>query len=170
MQCQEVRPAPLDPEVLRPSGALLAAQLAVASAIERNAVAATSTDTTTVDLLLRLSLSPGQSLRGVELGRQLHLDAGYVSRRIDRAEAAGLVQRTPDLNDRRAQQITLTDEGRRVIDDFVPWLEHVLQSVIFDTMTPKEIDVFTELLLRVETAARTLTDQQAGPDADHHVP
>lgn len=146
----------LNPETLRPSGALLAAHLAIANAIELKAVAQTSTDSTTVDLLMRLWLSPNQSLRGVQLGRQLHLDAGYVSRRIDRAETAGLVKRIPDPSDRRAQQITLTNNGRKVVEDFAPRLENVLNAVIFETLTPKETDVLTALLNRVTAAATAL--------------
>ena len=149
----------LDPAVLRPSGSLLSAQIAVSAAIEHDAVEATSQDPTTIDLLLRLALSPDKGLRGVELGRQLRLNPGYVSRRIDRAENAGLVSRADDPDDRRAQLIVLTREGQLVVDDFVPRLNHVLKAVIFDTLSATEITVLVDLLNRVEAAARTRLEE-----------
>ena len=149
----------LDPAILRPSGSLLSAQIAMSAVIERDAVGETSHDSTTVDLLLRLALSPDNRLRGVELGRQLRLNPGYVSRRIDRAENAGLVQRATDPADRRAQLIILTSEGQRVVDHFVPHLNRVLKDVIFDTLSTAEIDVLVDLLCRIEQAARTRLDQ-----------
>ena len=149
----------LDATHLRPSGALLSTQIAVSAVIERDAVGPTSQDPTTVDLLLRLALSPDRGLRGVELGRQLRLNTGYLSRRIDRAERAGLVERSTDPADRRAQLITLTDEGRRVVDGFVPQLNQVLQTVIFDTLSSAEIDVLVGLLGRIEVAAQDALDR-----------
>lgn len=149
----------LDATHLRPSGALLSTQIAVSAAIERDAVGPTSQDPTTVDLLLRLALSPERGLRGVELGRQLRLNTGYISRRIDRAESVGLVERSTDPADRRAQLITLTEEGQRVVESFVPQLNQVLQTVIFDTLSPTEIDVLVGLLGRVEAAAQELLDR-----------
>jgi DNA-binding MarR family transcriptional regulator len=150
-----MNPSVLDPARLNPSGSLLSAQLAVSAAIERDAVRPTSQDSTTIDLLLRLALSPGKRLRGVELGRQLRLNPGYVSRRIDRAEEAGLVQRADDPDDRRAQLIVLTDAGQSVVDDFVPHLNRVLKAVIFDTLSTAEITVLVSLLNRIEEAAQS---------------
>lgn len=150
-----MNPSVLDPARLNPSGSLLSAQLAVSAAIERDAVRPTSQDSTTIDLLLRLALSPGKRLRGVELGRQLRLNPGYVSRRIDRAEDAGLVQRADDPDDRRAQLIVLTDAGQSVVDDFVPHLNRVLKAVIFDTLSTAEITVLVSLLNRIEEAAQS---------------
>lgn len=38
-----------------------------------------------------------------------------MSRFVDRAVAAGVVAREPDPEDRRAQQVVLTDEGRALL-------------------------------------------------------
>lgn len=148
-------------DVLRPTAALLRAQLAVAAAIEQRAVAATDLDGTTTDLLLRIALSPDGRLRGVHLCRQLHLSPSYVSRRIDRAVAEGLVERRPDPDDRRAQIITLTEAGQEALDDFTPRLVDVVDEVMFNTFDTDEVDTLIGLLSRLEVAATTALEPNA---------
>ena len=149
----------LDPDVLQPSGAVLAANIALGAVIDRDAVAGLSHDTTTLDLLVRLELAPGRSLRAVEICRQLRLSASHVSRSIDKAVDAGLVVRASDPTDRRAKIVTLTKAGRGVVDAFAPRLESVLRSVIFDTLDPGGIETLVELLARVTRAAEERLDQ-----------
>ena len=147
---------------LRPTGALLAAQIAVAAAIEGRAVEVTALDPTTCDLLLRLGHSASAELRGAELCRQLRLSPGYVSRRIDRAEAAGLVARRADPDDRRAQLISMTDAGREALADFEPRLVQVVGEVVHSHLTDDEVATLVDLLERVESAATALVN---GDDA-----
>ncbi|MFI6850543.1 MarR family transcriptional regulator [Kitasatospora sp. NBC_00085] len=50
-----------------------------------------------------------------DLGREVGLDRTTVTRRADRLERAGLVERRPDPADGRATLLALTDDGRTVI-------------------------------------------------------
>ncbi|RKT09394.1 MarR family transcriptional regulator [Streptomyces sp. 1114.5] len=50
-----------------------------------------------------------------DLGREIGLDRTTVTRRADRLEQAGLLQRRPDPADGRATLLTLTDAGHAVI-------------------------------------------------------
>ncbi len=153
-------PTGLDPHVLRPSGALLATQIALGAAIERHAVVASEHDATTLDLLTRLGFAGGDGLRAAELCHQLKLSPSHVSRMIDRAEAAGLVERRPDPADRRAKVVVLTDDGCREVDRFAPRLHAVLDQTIHRVLTGEEIDRLVEYLERIEAAADTC----AGPE------
>ena len=144
----------LDTNALRPSGALLATQIALGGAIDRGAVAYCEHDATTLDLLLRLELAETGSLRSVELCRQLLLSPSHISRMIDKAEAKGLVQRRRDVDDRRAQQVVITASGRDVVADFVPLLSGVIDRVITSQLSREEIDTLVSLLERIEAAAR----------------
>lgn len=47
------------------------------------------------------------------LGRELSLDAGYLSRLLQRFEKSRLIVRQPSPDDRRQSLLTLTDRGRR---------------------------------------------------------
>lgn len=149
------KPGNLDPERLRPSETLLAAQMAMSAAIERCAVAATPHDPTTLDLLVRLDLAPDRRLRAVELCRQLSLSPSHVSRMLDRAEATGLVERGPDPDDRRASLVTITDAGDAAVRDFAPRLDAVVERVIHQALTEDEIADLVAYLDRIEAAART---------------
>jgi DNA-binding MarR family transcriptional regulator len=55
-------------------------------------------------------LSPGQLLRATLV------TSGTMTNRIDRLEAAGLVQRQPDPRDKRGVLVRLTDAGRGRVD------------------------------------------------------
>jgi DNA-binding MarR family transcriptional regulator len=65
-------------------------------------------------VLLRLAKT--QSTRAADLVVALDLDKGFVSRQVAQLERLGLVERTTDPSDGRAQRISLTDTGRRAID------------------------------------------------------
>ncbi len=56
------------------------------------------------------ALTPG------ELGERTMVTSGAVSKRVDRLEARGLVQRRPSPSDGRSRRVVLTPRGRRVID------------------------------------------------------
>lgn len=51
-----------------------------------------------------------------DLAEVLQLRHHSVVELVDRAEAAGLVQRRPDPDDNRRQQVLLTDHGREVLE------------------------------------------------------
>ncbi len=148
----------LEPDLLRPSAALLATQIALGAAIERDAVAGSDLDATTLDLLVRLSLAPDQRLRAAELCRQLQLSPSHVSRMVDRAELADLVEREPDPDDRRAKRVVLTDLGREEVDAFAPRLHTVLDRSIHRVLDRSEIEVLIDLLDRITAAADASLD------------
>lgn len=58
----------------------------------------------------------GGALRPVDLRRGMMVGSGTVTHRIDRLETAGLVERTPDPDDRRGRVVRLTDAGRATVD------------------------------------------------------
>ena len=62
---------------------------------------------------------PPYRLKPGELAGALVLSSGAVTNRIDRVEAAGLVERLPDPTDRRGTLVALTAKGRGVVDDAV---------------------------------------------------
>jgi DNA-binding MarR family transcriptional regulator len=113
---------PFSVDRLRPSGSLLAAQLALGAAIGRRALDCIDVDPTVVDLLVRLEIAPDHELRAVEICRQLLLLPSHISRVIDRAEKAGLVERRADPGDRRASLVVPTVAGRSLAAEYLPRL------------------------------------------------
>ena len=69
------------------------------------------------DVLATLRRSgPPYRLRPTEFAGALMLTSSGTTKRLDKLEQAGLIARTPDPDDRRGTLISLTDEGRNVID------------------------------------------------------
>jgi DNA-binding MarR family transcriptional regulator len=101
----------LDDEQLATWRAFLNAHARVTRAIGRELAEAGLPDLAWYDLLWTLYRQPGRSLRVKELANEVVLSPTAMSRFVDRVEAAGCVRREPDAEDRRALQITLTEEG-----------------------------------------------------------
>ena len=101
----------LDDEQLAVWRAFLNAHARVTRAIGRDLAEAGLPDLSWYDLLWTLYRQPGRSLRVKELADAVVLSPTAMSRFVDRVEAAGYVRREPDPADRRALQVTLTDEG-----------------------------------------------------------
>ena len=101
----------LNDEQLATWRAFLNAHARVTRAIGRELAEAHLPDLAWYDLLWTLYRRPGRSLRVKELANEVVLSPTAMSRFVDRVEAAGYVRREADPADRRALQVTLTDEG-----------------------------------------------------------
>jgi DNA-binding MarR family transcriptional regulator len=101
----------IDDEQLALWRAFLNAHARITRAIGRDLAEAGLPDLGWYDLLWTLYRQPGRSLRVKELAEEVVLSPTAMSRFVDRVEAAGCVRRHPDPDDRRALQVTLTDEG-----------------------------------------------------------
>jgi DNA-binding MarR family transcriptional regulator len=103
----------------------------------------------TFEVLIRLLRSPEHQLRLTDLGRQLAITTGGVTRLIDRLEAQGLVERVRAIDDRRAVYARLTDEGRDTVIRVLP--DHIADlRKTFDALGPERH--------RLEHALRLLRD------------
>jgi DNA-binding MarR family transcriptional regulator len=96
---------------------------------------------------LRRSGRPYQ-LSPTELFNTLMVSSGTMTHRIDRLEQAQLVQRMPDLSDRRGTQIKLTDQGFDLIEKAVE--AHVInEHRILNFLKVSEREVLTQLLRKL---------------------
>lgn len=149
----------LDPQLLQPSGTILTTQLRLSAEIDARIVGLDQ-HPTVLDLLVRLDLSPNRAARASRLCKQLSLSAAHMSRTIDRAEAAGLVERRPDPDDRRAQIIALTPDGDAVLADFAPRLHDLLRTVIHDVLNRDEVAALISSLERIQRACDDLAHEE----------
>lgn len=100
--------------------ALLRAHAALVPRIAGEVESATGLPLSWYDVLLELNAADGRRLHMQELGNRVVLSRSQVSRIVDRVEAAGLVVREPDPDDRRATFAAITAKGRETLRRVAP--------------------------------------------------
>jgi DNA-binding MarR family transcriptional regulator len=104
------------------------------------------------------SVGPPYRRSAGQLAEHMGLSSGAMTNRLDRMEAAGLVRRLADPNDRRATLIEPTEEGRALWDRAVA-TQAQREAKVASVLAPKEREELHRLL-------RTL--MRAFPASAHH--
>lgn len=102
---------------------------------------------------LRRSGEP-YTLAPKELTAALMLTSGGMTGRLDRLERAGLVRREPDPADRRGLRVTLTEAGRRAVEEAAE-AGLAVQRRILDALPPADQTRLGDLLRALLAAAET---------------
>jgi DNA-binding MarR family transcriptional regulator len=97
--------------------------------------------------------SPDGSLRVGDLARALRITVGATSKLVDRIEAAELIRRELDVDDRRASRVALTDAGRDALAAASITYTTELATVLNATLTADEQQLLHTLVKRLLTAA-----------------
>ncbi|MFF4803303.1 MarR family winged helix-turn-helix transcriptional regulator [Streptomyces sp. NPDC001351] len=85
------------------------------------------------------TLSPRQ------LSATLMLTTGGMTGRLDKLERAGLLRRSPDPRDRRGLQVTLTEEGLKLVDEGVG-AGSIVQTEVLSSLDDAQADQLAGLL------------------------
>ena len=104
-------------------------------------------------ILAEVAATPGRSQLAV--ARAAAVDKSLMVTAVDRLEAGGLLERTPDPNDRRVRALQLTPKGRRTMTQAARAVQQT-QDRLLETLEPEQRAVFRAALL-------TLAD--SGPQA-----
>ncbi|MGK5636904.1 MarR family winged helix-turn-helix transcriptional regulator [Streptomyces sp. URMC 126] len=145
----------LDVSPMAVIGRLSRIQRAVSAEL-RKTFAAHGLDSASFDVLATLRRSaPPHRLTPTELMKSGMVTSGAISQRLDRLEERGLVVRTPDETDGRGVRVSLTDEGRELVDRVLP--EHLAtERRLLGALTGERRDQFVEML-------RELLESLEGP-------
>lgn len=84
----------------------------------------------------------------VQIGQRSGIDQSDMHAMVAELVKQGYVERAPDPTDRRLKLITLTDAGRRRLDELDVALNAV-QDNVFNALSTTDRDRLTELLTRV---------------------
>lgn len=95
-----------------------------------------------------LKLHTGEASTPAELARVCYLDAGSMTRMIDRLEAKGFVRRTRSDADRRVVLLELTPQGREIAAR-IPGLLCEVQNAHLSGFTRAEVETLKSFLQRV---------------------
>jgi DNA-binding MarR family transcriptional regulator len=94
------------------------------------------------------------TLAPTALARWMMLSSAAMTNRVDRLEAAGLVERRPDPGDRRGVLVALTPDGKRVVDAAVA--DHVEnERRLLEPLTAEEQQTFIALLRKLLLGLRS---------------
>ena len=89
--------------------------------------------------------SPGK------LAAKTELSTGAMTNRLDRLEQRGFIRRLPDPNDRRALEVEVTDEGRRMWEATVD-VQAAKEAFVAGALDEREKDQLNALLRRLMLA------------------
>lgn len=109
--------------------------------------------------LLKLYL--GEASTVAELGRVCQIDAGAMTRTLDRLEMKGLLQRVRSSEDRRVVRIELTEEGRGTAQAIPAALSRAMNGLL-GGFTQGEWQTLKSLLARVLANAVELQEEREG--------
>jgi DNA-binding MarR family transcriptional regulator len=101
------------------------------------------------DVLATLRRSgPPYRLRATEFSRTLMIGSSGATKRLDRLEQAGLIERSPDPTDRRGTLIGLTQKGREAIDSVTE--AHIAnEHRLLEALSPEEREELGDLLRKL---------------------
>jgi len=114
---------------------------------------------TTAQYELLLFVRERQDCRVGDLAREFAIAIGAASKSVDRLEASGWVRRRPNPRNRRSSLLSLTDEGRQLIDAATPTFEGELQALIAVPTTGAQL---ADLAATLSLLRRTLEEAGVG--------
>ena len=90
----------------------------------------------------------GRCSRAAELARELAIDAGAVTRVIDRLETRRLLVRVRSTEDRRVARLSLTSEGQAIAHE-MPNLFRSVNDQLLASLSPTEVGFLASMLKRI---------------------
>lgn len=120
-----------------------------AELLERTAIASRLRRRGDYEVLALLRRAEPDLLTPLQVAQQLQTSQSGMTGKLDRLERQGLVQRTPDPEDRRAIRLGITDSGRDLIDEAFKSSLAVYQSMLegFTPTEAKDLEALLDKLL-----------------------
>lgn len=104
------------------------------------------------EAMIRLGRSPDRQMSMSELGDQMVLTSGGVTRLVDRLSKNGVVERVSCPSDRRVQWAQLTELGVRTVSEALETHLADLDAHFFNLMTTSERRITADVLNRLRSS------------------
>ena len=114
-------------------------------------------------LLATLGDSPGGSARMTDLADGVVYSRSGLTYQAQLLEKRGLVARAPSVEDERGTTVTITAEGRSVLDDVFPGHVAVLGDLLFTPLGGSDVAQLADVLGRVRDHMRSVPPRSAAP-------
>jgi DNA-binding MarR family transcriptional regulator len=93
-------------------------------------------------------LASQDAMRVTELAAMANLDASTVSRHVQQLHRSGLIERSPDPDDGRAQRVALSPQGRALLHDGLGRRRALLGRSL-EGWDPSDVETLDRLLARL---------------------
>lgn len=130
----------LDERELAAWRGLLVAHGRVIAALDDELERAHGLPLSSYEVLLQLSLAPGQSLRMGDLAERLLLSRSGLTRLVDRLVGRGLLERHSCPSDRRGTYARLTPDGARRFEEARPTHLRGVREHFLSRLRPQDLD------------------------------
>jgi DNA-binding MarR family transcriptional regulator len=114
-------------------------------------------------LLARLGDSPEGSCRMTDLADGVVYSRSGLTYQAQSLEQRGLVTRAPSADDDRGTTVTITDQGRETLTKVFPGHIAVLDELLFEPLTTRDVEALADVLGRVRDHMRAAPPRSAAP-------
>ena len=121
------------------------------------------------DVLAELARADAGGFTFVELSRLLLVTSGNLTGIVDRLEQQRLVERRPDVKDRRVIRVALTDKGRKMIDELLPAHAADIEAIL-SFMPRAALTQLSELLGRLRDGLHERAGRDRSPAVRRRTP
>jgi DNA-binding MarR family transcriptional regulator len=146
---EAVEPRWLNPDQLHAWRSFLLAYARVVQYLNDDMQATSDMPLTWYDVLVHLSEAPEGTLCMTDLAESVFISRSGLTRLVDRMEVGGLVNRSPDPDDRRRMMASLTDEGFRRLTETAPGHVEALRKVMIDLLDDSDISALAAVMDKV---------------------
>lgn len=119
---------------------------------------------TSAQLQIVARLSRNEGITQAALAALLEIEPMTLSRHVDRMEVAGLVQRQPDPNDRRARRLYTTELARTLLAPMRARASVVYEEALAGIAPAQRDELFANLQLIVENLSAALAQEHLHDD------
>ncbi|NIH84749.1 MarR family winged helix-turn-helix transcriptional regulator [Amycolatopsis granulosa] len=106
------------------------------------------------EVLVQLTETREGRVRVFELARALDWEKSRLSHHLRRMQKRGLVAREECPDDARGAFIAVTREGREAIEQAAPHHVDTVRELVFDALTPDQVDALRAISERILAAVR----------------
>jgi len=153
---------PLDPRQLETYFALMEAVSLLQHHVEQHLRTEGDLSYVQFQLLARLADAQGQ-LSMTQLADGVVYSRSGLTYQAGLLEKAGLVKRGPDPDDERSVTVTITDAGRERLATVFPGHIEVLDQLLFEPLSRRDVKALADLLEPVRDHMRSTPPRSAAP-------
>jgi len=155
--------APLDAEHLAAYFALMEVGSLLQHAVEQQLRTDGGLSYVQFEILAQLSDSPDGQQRMTDLADQVVYSRSGLTYQAGQLEKAGLITRSPSLDDKRGAIVSITVTGRTLLQRVLPGHIELVRQQLLPPLSHRDITALTDILDRVRTHMRAAPPRSAAP-------